>query len=394
MRILFLSFYYEPDLSAGSFRATALVKALRQTLPPESHIDLLTTVPNRYSSFNIAAQSVEDQGVVTVRRILLPAHKSGMHDQSKAFLAYAREVRAYVKDKKYDLVFATSSRLMTAVLGAYIARYHKVPLYLDIRDIFVDTIQDILPSWLAWPIGRTFALLERYAIGYASKVNLVSPGFEQYFSLRYPRQKFSFYSNGVDDQFNVSFGATESETNSEPPYKVLYAGNIGEGQGLHAILPGLARAMRGQANFTVIGDGGRKEQLQSELEKSSVDNVVLCEPANRSSLVQAYLEADVLFLHLNDHDAFRKVVPSKVFEYAATGKPIWAGVAGYSADFFTQEIHNCAVFPPCNVAAAMDAFTRLQIRSAPRLDFVQKYQRTRIVQKLAEDIIKVGLKVQ
>lgn len=156
LRVLFLSFYYTPDLCAGSFRAAALIQALQPLLPAGSRIDVLTTLPNRYSSFSAAASEVEAGETLAIHRIPLPSHQSGMLDQSKAFLAYARGVRAHVRGQKYDLVFATSSRLMTAVLGASIARSRKVPLYLDIRDIFVDTIQDILPRWLGRPMGGRF----------------------------------------------------------------------------------------------------------------------------------------------------------------------------------------------------------------------------------------------
>ena len=157
MRVLFLSFYYTPDLCAGSFRAAALIQALQPLLRAGSHIDVLTTMPNRYSTFSAVAPEVEVGETLSIRRIPLPSHKSGMGDQSKAFLAYARGVRSHVRDRKYDLVFATSSRLMTAVLGAHVARRQKIPLYLDIRDIFVYTIQDILPRWLARPMGGIFS---------------------------------------------------------------------------------------------------------------------------------------------------------------------------------------------------------------------------------------------
>ena len=389
MRILFLSFYYEPDLCAGSFRAAALIQSLQALLPAGSHIDLLTTKPNRYSSFSVEAPETEKGELLSVRRISLPFHKSGMCDQSIAYLAYAREVCAHVRRQKYDLVFATSSRLMTAVLGAYIARSQKVPLYLDIRDIFVDTIQNILPRWLAWPMGGVFSLLERYAIGYANKVNLVSRGFEHYFLQRYPRQHFSFFSNGIDDEFKVPVPVANSGTSSAPPYSVVYAGNLGEGQCLHAILPGLAKAMHGHVQFTVIGDGGRKEQLHKALDEAGCDNVTLQDPVSRNALVQAYLGADVLFLHLNDYDAFRKVLPSKLFEYAAIGKPIWAGVAGYAAEFIAHEIQNVAVFPPCDIGAAIRAFSTLQMRPTPRTDFVRKYERHFIMQLLAADIVSI-----
>ena len=313
-----------------------------------------------------------------------------MLDQSKAFLTYARAVRAHACRREYDLVFATSSRLMTAVLGATIAHRQKAPLYLDIRDIFVDTIQDILPRWLAWPMGWVFSLLERYAIGYASKVNLVSHGFEHYFLRRYPEQCFTFFPNGIDDEFKVPVPASSSSSLSAPPYSVVYAGNLGEGQGLHAILPGLAKAMYGQVQFTLIGDGGRKAQLQKALDEAGIDNVTLQDPVNRSALVQAYLGADVLFLHLNDHTAFKKVLPSKLFEYAALGKPIWAGVAGYAAEFIEHEIENAAVFPPCDIDAAIRAFSMLQMRPTFRTQFVRKYERHSIMQSLAKDIISIS----
>ena len=56
MRIGVLTFYYPPDLSAGSFRAAALLAALREQAPPGTHIDVITTMPNRYHSFAQQAQ--------------------------------------------------------------------------------------------------------------------------------------------------------------------------------------------------------------------------------------------------------------------------------------------------------------------------------------------------
>ena len=149
--------------------------------------------------------------------------------------------------------------------------------------------------------------------------------------------------------------------------------------------------MHEQVKVMVIGDGGRKAQLKKALDEAGVDNVTLHDPVNRTALVQAYLEADVLFLHINDYDAFRKVLPSKLFEYAAIGKPIWAGVAGYAAEFITQEIKNAVVFPPCDVAAAVQAFSTLQMQPTPRPDFIRKYKRHNIMQLLAADIISIGL---
>ena len=92
-------------------------------------------MPNRYASYTLEAQKTEKQGCLTIRRINIPKHKSGMFDQSLAFGAYAMKTIQLTNGNNYDLIFSTSSRLMTGLLGAFLARRLRVPLYLDIRDI-------------------------------------------------------------------------------------------------------------------------------------------------------------------------------------------------------------------------------------------------------------------
>ena len=231
----------------------------------------------------------------------------------------------------YDIVFATSSRLMTAVLGAWIARRKRARLYLDIRDIFVDTIQDVAPRMVSLLGKPLFSAMERWAIQRADTVNLVSPAFADYFSSRYPNQRFSFFTNGIDEEFlqvacrNVRVAAEDEGART---LSVVYAGNVGEGQGLHLIIPEIAKRIGSDVRIRVIGDGGRKRALAVALYSAGITNVDLLPPMSRNKLIEAYREADILFLHLNDYDAFKKVLPSKLFEYAALGKPIWAGVSG------------------------------------------------------------------
>lgn len=385
-RILILSFYYRPDLSAGSFRSTALVEALRERLP-SAHLDVVTSLPNRYNSFNSQAPELEEDGRTTIHRIALRQHQSGMFDQAAAYSRFARLASRLVRGRRYDLVFATSSRLMTAALGAWIARRARAPLYLDIRDIFVDTMNDVLPPRLATPLKPLLSALERWTIGRAAHVNLVSAGFRAYFTSRYPRQSFSFFTNGVDDEFLPGrAGPSRPGNTGGRPTLIVYAGNMGEGQGLHAVVPPLAQQLASRARFRLIGDGGRRPQLESALAAAGVSNVEIVAPMARDALIREYLAADVLFLHLNAYDAFKKVLPSKIFEYAALGKPILAGVAGYAAIFLREEVENAAVFAPCDAVGGTAAFERLALRDTPREAFVAKYARPAIMRRLVEDI--------
>ena len=384
MRVLVVSFYYEPDLSACSFRATALVAAMRERAPPGTHIDVVTTLPNRYHSYLKEAQEVEFSAGLEIRRIALPTHRSDMTGQSRAFLSFARGALAHVTSRDYDIVVATSSRLMTATLGAWIARRKGALLYLDIRDLFVDNMRELLTPVLAWPVGKLFSPIESWTMRRADRINLVSRGFESYFRARYGERPFAWFTNGIDEEFLAAAPQAAAPRPRGREATVLYAGNIGQGQALHEVLPQLSAALRGRARFVVIGDGGRRAALERAVAGS--ENVELRGPLPRAALLDAYRSADVLFLHLGAQRAFEAVLPSKVFEYAALGKPVLAGVAGYAASFIRDEVANSAVFPPGNVAEAVKAFESLELTDRPRPDFIGKYARTRIAGAMANDV--------
>lgn len=381
MKILILSFYYAPDLCAGSFRTTALVNELDKLEGVE--VEVVTTMPNRYASFETSAPENESNGNVTIRRIQLPQHNSGMLDQIHSFYTYYRKAHKLVSSKQYDLVFATSSRLFTAFLGAKIAKEKELPLYLDIRDIFVDTIKDVLPLILATVSKPLLVMIERYTFQSATHLNLVSKGFEHYFKSRFKNPTYSWFTNGIDREF-LDLPKVEV-CNASDKVNILYAGNVGEGQGLHLIIPRLAKEIGEQYHITVVGDGGRHSQLKEGVE--GMDNVTLLAPVKRTELVQKYMDADILFLQLNDYPAFEKVLPSKIFEYAATGKPILAGVSGYSASFIRDEVPNAEVFISNDASSAVDALKRLELNSSDRAAFISKYQRSNIMSKMAQSIV-------
>ena len=341
MNILILSFYYPPDLSACSFRASALVKALVKQNSNVS-ITVLTTQPNRYNELSGHVSELETLGGVTIHRASLPAHRSGVCDQVRAYVSYARSARRIAKQGNWDVVVATSSRLMTAVLGAIVSRSVGAPLYLDIRDLFVDTIHDVFHPFLDFFLRPIFKRVEAFTFNSATRLNVVSEGFIPYVEQVAPGIKKSVLTNGVDKEFQFNYSDTEeSLQRSGNRCVVLYAGNIGEGQGLHKIVPATAEQLGEKIQFRVIGSGGRIGQLRDQaraLEKrTGVDNIEILPPVPRANLAKEYEAADILFVHLNDYEAFKKVLPSKIFEYAATGKPVIAGLAGYAATFVESE---------------------------------------------------------
>ena len=202
MKVLFLTYYFEPDLCAGSFRNTSLFKALNSKLKSSDKIDVITTHPNRYDSYKVATENVEKRGEnVTINRIRIPDHNSGLLGQIKSFKVFYSETLKIAKGGDYDLVYASSSRLFTAFLGSKLARKNKARLYLDIRDIFRESIVEIFKNKLVKILLDIFLRpIENYTFKRANHINLVSKGFESYFS-KFKQATYSYFTNGIDAVF-------------------------------------------------------------------------------------------------------------------------------------------------------------------------------------------------
>lgn len=388
MRILLLSFYYSPDLGPGALRAKSIVDSILAVKDQDLQVDVLTTVPNRYNSFEMVAPLREQSGSVVINRVVLPKHKSGMADQAYAFYCFARAVNKYTKSTRWDLVVATSSRLATASLAAWVAKRSGSMLYLDIRDLFTDTLDDLFAKSPLKLSILGIRALEGWTFRAANRINLVSDGFLPYVQEIAPRTPLTAYTNGIDAEFaNTDFSKNGP---AEKPV-VLYAGNIGQGQGLHHIVPDVAAEFP-EVQFYLIGDGGMRKTLMNRVKDLALNNVAILDPVSRCALIDKYCEVNVLFLHLNSFKAFEKVLPSKIFEYVATGKPILAGVSGYTATFLKNNAPDAQVFAPCDTDAMKVGLQKLLggAQMFDRSNFCSQFRRQEIMSKMVADILELG----
>jgi glycosyltransferase involved in cell wall biosynthesis len=388
LKLLVLSFYYEPDLSACSFRSTALVESLHKKLCEDDSIEVITTMPNRYKSLRNPALSFEENGNTKIYRIALPDYRIKFFDQAIAFITYWHGVKKIIKNQEYDLIFVTSGRFFTAFLGATIANNTKTPFYLDIRDILSDGISDVVKNRIAKffliPIIKS---AEKFSVLSATHLNLVSKGFKDSFT--FYKGTTTFFTNGIDDTFLDNAFEKEFEFNQNKPKIITYAGNIGEGQGLEKIIPEAAKRLKGKYIFNIIGDGRTKRKLMKKLADLQIDNINLITPVNRNELVKYYQESDFLFLHLNNYEAFKKVLPSKIFEYGATEKPIIAGVDGYAREFVKEHLEDALIFEPTNVDEFVEVLENYKPKMISREKFVEKFSREAILDEMTDSILEL-----
>ena len=111
--------------------------------------------------------------------------------------------------------------------------------------------------------------------------------------------------NGIDKDF-INVSPNKYNQVGQKTLLVVYAGNIGDGQGLHKIVPYLGKKFEGSLKFKLIGDGSKKEDLVSAIKKLDCNNIEVLPPVRRNFLIEIYQEADILFLHLNNYQALKK----------------------------------------------------------------------------------------
>ena len=236
------------------------------------------------------------------------------------------------------------------------------------------------------PVVVFAKIIERYTFSNATHINLVSEGFKEYFRT-YNRPSYSFFTNGIDNVFLMTKSYTRDI--GQYPLIITYAGNIGSGQGLEKIIPFAAQKLGDNYFFRLIGDGGTKQLLQQKLDELQVKNVELLNPVSRKELLEYYNQSTFLFLHLNDLNAFKKVLPSKLFEYGALNKPIIAGVTGYAAQFIRENLSNYILFNPTDIDGFVNQMKKYNLSFEERINFKRKYSRENIIKEMADSILNI-----
>ena len=283
MKILVLSYLYFPDISAGAFRIKSLID-IKPKLKKKDKYSITLICSNK----NKLVNNYKVKNNIEIIRIKVPDYGKGFISQSWSYLFYLIKTLIYVRKKNYDIVFATTSKLMTGFLGAIISKWKKIPLYIDIRDIFIDSISEIINKPTYYILFPFIKRMEIYSIRQAKKINIVSSGFEQYFKKHYKNLQFSNFTNGIDSEFQNNFKNYKFNKN-KPSINILCAGNIGDGQGLEKIIPEFASELGNKVRIKIIGNGSKKQLLEKICKRNNCKKDTILYKNRKINIMKHYI---------------------------------------------------------------------------------------------------------
>lgn len=354
MNIFFVVDNFTPDLGAASFRFESIVKELADR---GNKVTVLASYPNRIDLEKFKEFEYDN---VEVYRINKKSLKESILNRAITYFKFFYEAIKIGKkiSKKSDIVISTSPQLLVGVAGAIISRLNKKVFLIDIRDLWPDIVLDMGVMKKYNPIYLFLKVLEKYMYRQSKFLVYNSPGFYNYLISKYDKEKMKLITNGIDDYILDYFKNKEIKIEKKDKYKILYAGNIGIAQDIK-ILVDLAERYRSKIEIIIIGKGSQESTIRRLIEEKRITNIYLIPSVPRNELLEKYEETDMLFLQLKDIKMFEKTIPSKIFEYLASQKPIIYGVEGVAKTILKEEFNRKYYFKANDIEDLIGTFENL-----------------------------------
>tara|TARA_B100000965_G_scaffold138450_1_gene115258 strand:- start:5631 stop:6851 length:1221 start_codon:yes stop_codon:yes gene_type:complete len=243
--------------------------------------------------------------------------------------------------KKHDVIIATSPQFFTLISGYLISLFKRVPLVLEIRDLWPESIVAVgaikKSSWIIKILYRIAIFLYKKStiiicVTQSFKDDLIKKGID--------KNKIFVVENGFDLNKNLtpnkSIQDIENEYNiKKDEFIVSFTGTVGMAHGLEIIINS-AKTIGRKIKFVIIGDGAKRSQLIELNKKEQLNNIKFIENLSWQEIVNINQIIDIHLVHLINNPEFKKVIPSKIFESMALKKPIIMGVLGESREIVNK----------------------------------------------------------
>lgn len=361
MRILRLRAYYTPELTASNHMSDDMDEAyIKNGIVNVNY----TPMPTRGVSDDVRKEYKKrkyeetNDGYVVVHRF--PMFREKRNPLQRAFRYLCCGVAQYIystREKNVDVVHSGSTPPTQGALSALVAKRlskklnKRIPFVYNLQDIFPDSMVNAgmtQKGSLVWKIGRK---MEDFTYRNADKIIVISESFKRNIMEKgVPEEKIVIVPNWVDLQ---KVQPVKKENNTlfdelsinKDSFNVVYAGNIGEAQGVDVILEA-ARKIEDNENihFIIFGGGSQFEEIKDKLD--SYRNVSLFALLPQGRVSEVYSLGDVALITCKPGTG-KAGLPSKTWSIMACNTPIIASfdVESDLAEIIRTANAGCVVEP-------------------------------------------------
>ncbi len=338
MRVGILSQWYDPEPGPA-----ALPGVLARELVARGHeVQVLTGFPNYPTGriadgYRLERRLDEQADGVHVRRVALyPSHSASpvaraLNYASFGASAVASGVAAF---DGLDAIWVNYSPI-TVAWPMWVARLrYRVPVVLHVLDLWPDTLLATgfdrgTPAAGAVRTGLDAWCRRMYRT--ADAVAYISPGVGAVLQERgVPRTKLHYAPMWADEEvFHPSTDDMRSELGlAEQDIVLLYAGTLGEAQGLSTLLEACAQVTDPRFVCLMAGSGIGESRLREHAARVGAHNVRFLGRLPQEAMTRLMATGDLNYVGLSPHPLSRVTMPSKTQSGLAVGRALLVAAEG------------------------------------------------------------------
>ena len=341
MKILIVSQYFYPE----NFRINDVCLGLKE----RGHkLTVLTGKPNYpsgkiydgYKSFN---KNYENwNGIDIIRSYLIPRGNGNainlfLNYFSFAFLA---SFRLLIIRSKFDKIFVFAPSPITVGLPGIVAsKLFKAKVVLWVHDLWPDSLR-IAGAIENKFIIKTIDFLTRWIYANVDKILIQSKAFETYIKNQVEnKKKIIYYPFYAESFYRVENPEPKFCDDLPSGFKLLFAGNIGEGQSFPTLLDAAKKIKKIglPISWIIFGDGRMKEIVEKKIEEYDLGKQFILKGTLPAKEMPKYFSCvDGLVVSLKKSEIFSLTIPGKLQSYLACGRPIIGSLDGVGAKIIDE----------------------------------------------------------
>jgi glycosyltransferase involved in cell wall biosynthesis len=243
-----------------------------------------------------------------------------------------------LRKKKFDVIFVYApSPILQAIPAIFLGFLKGCPVVVWVQDLWPESLSatGYLPNKI---VLKMVEWVVRFIYNRCDLILVQSQAFVAPVRELASNTPVEYYPNSVSEVFFApTSGEVPNVAGMDANFTVLFAGNIGQAQGVDVIVEA-AFLLKNNADiqFVVMGDGSARQWMLDEVQKKSLTNLHLPGRFPVECMPEFMQEASALLVTLKDREIFSATVPSKIQAYMASGRPIIACLNGEGARLLAE----------------------------------------------------------
>lgn len=353
MHVVYYTMYFPPEPTAAATRAWHFAKSLTQA----GHtVTVITGMPNHpggvtHQEYRRRVWAVEQplEGLRVQRGwVYVTKRKSGLARllNHSSFALSAGCVSVF--SARPSVIVSSVPPLFHGLTANLFGLLWRAPIVLDSRDdwpraaIMLGQLEE---GHVVRILQATVARLQRRA----RRIVCVTSGMRDRFVERgIQATKIELIRNGADTEIFAPGPLSDTDA----PFTVLYAGTHGHVHGMEAILSAAELLSGEDVRFRFVGAGVMRPILEARAQEAQLTAVSFEDPVSPEQLVPILAESSVCLATTASGPLADEVIPVKMFDYMASGRPVIGALSGEAAEILTEAGAGVVVPPEDAVALA------------------------------------------